>query len=160
MVTPVDADGLVEALQDTTRDLMAVALRSLDAADSVGLRHMRLLLTINDQGETSCTALAGALGISGSTVTRLADHLERSGHLTRRPHPDNRSVIILKLTDRGGSAVGDVLRWRAQVFERISAPLEPEVRARTAEGLRALHALLAAEIAVGFSDPSSDVDHP
>ena len=130
----------VEAFQTAARDLVGVALRSLEALDGeVTLPQFRLLLTMNELGRAPSSQVAQALGLGASSVTRLADRLLASGHLLRGTDPAHRSVVTLELSGRGRELVARVLASRQQELERILGRLAPEQRAAAAAGLRALH---------------------
>lgn len=49
---------------------------------------------------TSQDALARALYVNKSSVTRHLTHLEQTGFLTRTPDPDDRRVLLLHPTDK------------------------------------------------------------
>lgn len=130
----------IEAFQIATRDLVGLALRSLEViGGEVTLPQLRLLLVLRDLEPCPSVRVAEALGLGASSVTRLADRLVGSGHVTRGGDPANRSVVTLALSDRGHHVVAEVMRARAAEFERILARLSPQTRAETAAGLRELH---------------------
>lgn len=138
--------GEVDAFETATRDLVGLALRSVHDLD-VTLSQYRLLLTLHDLGPSSSSACAAALGVVGSSITRLADRLLASGHLVRGTHPDNRSMVTLHLTDAGRQVVDEVNDNRRRELRRALAHLDPEVRAACTSALRQLHAPLTAGIA-------------
>ncbi|WP_084704495.1 MarR family winged helix-turn-helix transcriptional regulator [Phaeacidiphilus oryzae] len=134
----------VQAFQQATRDLIGIALRSLDeTGDGVSLPQMRLLLALRDLGRCSSSQVARALGLGASSVTRLADRLAASGHLQRGRDPESRRVVALELSLRGRELVERALAWRRRELRRVLAALTPEQRAATAEGLRSLHRVVA-----------------
>ncbi|WP_081622498.1 MarR family winged helix-turn-helix transcriptional regulator [Jongsikchunia kroppenstedtii] len=133
----------VDVLLTATRDLVAFATATLDEASEVTLPQMRLMFAIDDRGSASCGALASALGLSGSSITRLADRLVGSGHVARDINPDNRSVVMLSLTDAGRDTVEAVVERRARVFRDALGRLDPALRAGLVEGLSELHDALA-----------------
>lgn len=45
--------------------------------------------------------IAARLIISRATVTGLIDSLERRGYAQRRPHPSDRRMLLIELTDKG-----------------------------------------------------------
>ena len=133
-------DDEVDAFQAATRDLIGVALRSLDALDGeVSLPQFRLLLTVRDLGPCPSSHVAHALGLGASSVTRLADRLHASGHLVRGTDARHRGVVTLELTGRGQHLVDQVLTWRRHELRRVLERLAPAERAATAAGLRSLH---------------------
>ncbi|WAL74481.1 MarR family winged helix-turn-helix transcriptional regulator [Kitasatospora sp. YST-16] len=146
--------GEIQAFQTATRDLIGVALRSLEAAgDGVSLPQMRMLLALDDLGCVSCSVVAKELGLGASSVTRLADRLVRSGHVVRGADPHHRSVVTLELSPDGRALIGRVLRWREQELARILARLDPALRAATAEGLAVLHQVVGEDYAADLHGP-------
>lgn len=138
-------DEEVAAFQVATRDLVTVALRSLELLDGeVTLPQFRMLIALREHGRCSSSTAAHALHLGASSVTRLGDRLEHSGHVSRGHDPSNRSVVTLELTERGTKLVDEVLSWRHAELTRIMSGLDPTDRAAAAGGLRAFHQMVAA----------------
>ena len=129
------------AFEVATRDLVGVALRSVEQLE-VSLPQYRLLLTLHGLGRASSTQCAEALGVVGSSVTRLADRLHASGHLVRGVDPDNRSVVTLELTEAGHRVVRRVTTRRRRQLSRALDRLDPAERATCAAVLQELHRTL------------------
>lgn len=142
--TPVDE---LVAFEAATRDLVGVALRSVENLE-VSLPQFRLLMVLADIGKSTSTDCAKALGVVGSSVTRLADRLDSSGHLVRGSDPSNRSIVTLELTPRGRKLVKQVATKRRRDLSRVLDRLDPTERAACASALRDLHEL--------FSDSSTE----
>lgn len=128
----------LSAFEVAVRDLAGLALRSVDKVD-VTLPQFRLLSVLASEGALTSTACAKALGVVGSTVTRLADRLHASGHLTRGSDPANRSVVKLELTDKGRTVVAEVGADRRKELRRVLDRIDPVQRAECAAVLRSLH---------------------
>jgi DNA-binding MarR family transcriptional regulator len=121
----------VEALQEATRVLTGVALRSLDVLDGViTLPQFRMLAVLAELGRARSARVARALGLDASTVTRLADRLVAAGHVARGSDPRHRSVVTLGLTPSGQRLVGAVSQWRRRELSRIVAALPPATRSQ------------------------------
>jgi DNA-binding MarR family transcriptional regulator len=135
------ADELV-AFEVAARDLVGLALRSVESLE-VSLSQFRLLLVLHELGRSTSTHCAQALGVVGSSVTRLADRLHASGHLVRGSDPGNRSVVTLELTDSGRRVVRQVTNRRRRELGRVLDRLDPTERAVCASALTKLHALLS-----------------
>lgn len=117
---------LVEVLQAVTRVLVGVALRSIDIpGGAVSLPQFRVLAVLADLGPTRSGRLARALGLEPSTVTRLADRLVASGHVTRSGDPQHRGVVTLSLTADGHDLVTQVAQWRRRELSRMADQLAP-----------------------------------
>jgi DNA-binding MarR family transcriptional regulator len=130
------------AFEIATRDLVGVALRSV-ADLEVSLSQFRLLVVVRELGRPSSTRCAQALGVVGSSITRLADRLDASGHLVRMPDPDNRSVVVLELTEAGRRVVEQVTTSRRRQLGQALDHLEPHERATCVAALAKLHDALA-----------------
>lgn len=129
------------AFEVATRDLVGVALRSVEQLE-VSLPQFRLLLVLDELGRSTSTQCAQALGVVGSSVTRLADRLDASGHLVRGADPANRSVVTLELTESGRRLVRTVASRRRRELSHVLARLDPSQRAACAAALRTMHELL------------------
>ncbi len=136
----------LSAFEAATRDLVGVALRSVDRLE-ISLPQYRLLVVLQERGTSTSTECAQALGVVGSTVTRLADRLDASGHLVRGSDPTNRSVVTLQLTDVGRKLVRQVTTRRRRELSRILDRLDPAQRAACTEALRSFHELLSDDYA-------------
>ena len=131
--------AMVAVLQAATRVLAGVALRSLDVLDGmVSLPQFRVLAVLDDLGCSRPTQVARALGLDGSTVTRLADRLVAAGYVTRGSDLGNRTVVTLELTDTGRDLVTQVAGWRRQELTRILGRLESGERDTLTAVLRRL----------------------
>lgn len=130
------------AFEIATRDLVGVALRSVEDLE-VSLSQFRLLVVVRELGRPSSTRCAQALGVVGSSITRLADRLDASGHLIRIPDPDNRSVVALELTDAGRRVVEQVTTSRRRQLGQALDRLDPDERATCVAALAKLHDALA-----------------
>ena len=129
----------VEALQAATRVLAGVALRSLDGLDgAVSLPQFRVLAVLADLGRARSGRVARALGLQASTVTRLADRLVASGHVTRGSDPRHRGVVTLALTRDGQHLVDQVQERRRGELSRILGSLAPADREAATRTLRQL----------------------
>ena len=106
------------------RRLMRIA--GIDAHES-GLAILRLLRRV---GPVSVTVLAEHLGVNQSTASRQVAPLETAGLVSRTPHPRNRRIALLDLTEAG---VGVCEQVRAVSHADIAWAVrdwEPEDRAR------------------------------
>jgi DNA-binding MarR family transcriptional regulator len=121
----------VEALQEATRVLAGVALRSLDVlGGAITLTQFRMLAVLAELGRARSARVARALSLDASTVTRLADRLVAAGHVARGSDPRHRSVVTLELTPSGQRLVSVVSVWRQRELSRIVAALPPAARSQ------------------------------
>jgi DNA-binding MarR family transcriptional regulator len=137
-----DSSRAVEALVAAIPVLVGVATHAIEAfGDEVSLTQFRLLRALAELGSTPSAVVAERLGSAPSSVTRLADRLEDSGHLVRHRERPNRSVVRLELTGAGRELVDRVIAARRReltdVVDRLPAGSGKQVAA-------ALEAVVAA----------------
>ncbi|MEU9351264.1 MarR family transcriptional regulator [Streptomyces griseoloalbus] len=82
--------------------LMAMAGVPLDRAAVALLRQMA------DTEPMRPGELAARLGVEASHITRTVQQLEKSGHATRVPDPDDRRAQRIELTDAGREAIARI----------------------------------------------------
>lgn len=146
----------VDALLAATRDLVGVALRSLDVLDgAVSLPQFRLLVALDELGRTPSSRVAAFLGLGPSSVTRMVDRLSEAGLVARGGDPANRSVVTLELTERGRELVGAVLaRRRAELGQALDR-LTPDESDTVSAALRLLHEAIGAGLPDGAPRPTA-----
>jgi DNA-binding MarR family transcriptional regulator len=132
----------VVAFDALARVLIGLALDGVQAAaGAVTLTQFRLLLTLDGLGRVPSSHLAAALGSNASSVTRLADKLEKHGYLTRGADDHNRSIVTLGVSAEGHRLVVEVLARRhaslATILDRMD-PVERETATRAAAHFAAL----------------------
>ena len=67
-------------------------------SDGLDLRARMLLQDLGLEGESAILEVRQRLRLTPSTLTSLADRLERDGYLERRRHPTDRRTVVLALT--------------------------------------------------------------
>ncbi|MGH9101383.1 MAG: MarR family winged helix-turn-helix transcriptional regulator [Acidimicrobiales bacterium] len=141
---PVDPEAdaaagpVVEAVLRASRALVAVAARSLaGAGEDVTLPQYRAMVVLAGQGPQGVAALAGALGVSPSTATRMCDRLVRKGLVRRRAGRQDRRQVRLALTEAGRRLVDDVSDRRRGEIARIVGAVPGEAHGHLVEALEA-----------------------
>jgi DNA-binding MarR family transcriptional regulator len=71
---------------------------------ALDLRARMLIQELGLNGETPILMARRSLRLTPSTLTSLADRLERDGYLERRRHPADRRTVVLALTSAGKRA--------------------------------------------------------
>lgn len=147
-------EGDLDVFEVATRDLVGVALRSLTAINDVlTLPQFRLMLVLHEQRALPSTHVAQALGLAGSSVTRMADKLCAAGYVERGNEPSHRSVVTLSLTTRGHAVVREAVADRRRELAQLLERLDPQTRAACVAGLRELHVHAGDEYTIGTQSP-------
>src|SRR4051794_34804852 len=122
-------DAAVSAQQQAWKLVLEVFLeqrsRMLSAAQEFGLAPQQAfaIVRLKVDEPTTMGELAQALRCDNSNVTGIADRLEAAGLAERRPHPSDRRVKTLVLTERGEAVrrgYQDRLGHAPPVFEAMS----------------------------------------
>ncbi len=140
-IDPVDVEAVTSAVLTASRLLVAVAARSLAAAqDAVTLPQFRLLVVLATRGDLKLAGVAEQLAVNPSTALRMVERLEGAGMVTRAANPEVRREVIVALTDAGRRVVDDVTaRRRAEIAATVAA-MEPAERTQLVRALRAFAA--------------------
>jgi DNA-binding MarR family transcriptional regulator len=153
-VPPSPSDREVRAFHTAGRDLIGIALRSLEVAgDRLSLPKFRMLLVLNDLGPVASARVAASLGVNASSVSRLADRLVEEGYVSRGSDSHSRSVVTLELSEAGQRLVKRVLAWRHDELERLLAGVEPGVRSSATVALEQFAQAASASYSLEFPGP-------
>jgi DNA-binding MarR family transcriptional regulator len=107
--------------------------------DRAGYLALRMLDAL---GPVSTKALATALNLDASTVTRQVTALESAGFVDRRPDPVDRRSSTIVLTAEGRRTMGGVERERRQGMEELIADWEEDERNALGRSLHRLNVSL------------------
>jgi DNA-binding MarR family transcriptional regulator len=64
-------------------------------------REIKVMILLGDKGETTMTELAAAIDAPLSTVTRIADKLERKGLIKRSRSDRDRRIVVVAASEKG-----------------------------------------------------------
>jgi DNA-binding MarR family transcriptional regulator len=98
--------------------------------------------------------IARRLGLTTPTVTRAATRMEAAGLLRREPHPGDRRLVRLRLTDRGRELEKDIDEQTRQLTERALATLGAGERAALVRALRQIRRNLGTAADPGQEAPA------
>ena len=120
----------VAAFEQLTRALVGITVKSLQALGEteVTVAQFRLLLALDGLGRVPSSALASALGMVASSVTRLVDRLQAAGLVSRGADEHNRSIVTLEVTMAGRDLVTAVLERRHALLAAVLDTMDPQVR--------------------------------
>ncbi|MEU9794208.1 helix-turn-helix domain-containing GNAT family N-acetyltransferase [Streptomyces sparsogenes] len=116
----------------------------------------RLLWEIGDRGQ-DLRRLRERLGLDSGYASRLLRALERDGLVTVEPHPEDRRVRTVRLTDAGRAERATLDRRSDELAGSLLEPLNAAQRARLVAAMGEVDRLLTA--ATVILDPV-DPDHP
>ncbi|MBJ6725454.1 MarR family winged helix-turn-helix transcriptional regulator [Geomesophilobacter sediminis] len=91
-------------------------------------REVKVMIHLGDRGETTMTELADAVGTPLSTVTRIADRLERKGMIARSRSDRDRRIVVVSTSDQGQALHNAVREQQLAVSAKILEILTSEER--------------------------------
>ncbi len=122
----------IELMRGVVRGVQTLVAESARAA---GLRHtdfVALCRLVSVDGLTG-VELGRSLGLNASSVTELADRLERTGMVARARSEHDRRVVMLTATVRGRgvveAALGPVLQEAGEIVAKLGEEQLPVVAA-------------------------------
>src|SRR4051794_6542685 len=119
-----------------TKHALAAATAAAFSRHGVHQGQQFILRQLWAEGGQTPGEIARRLGLATPTVTRAATRMEAAGLLRREPHPRDRRLVRLVLTERGRALEDAIGREMAQLHERALATLGPAERAALIEALR------------------------
>lgn len=126
--TARDNAALVDLLWLVMRRIWEDAERRL-APSGLTMKHSWALRALDEP--VSMSGLAERLGIDASYVTAIADQLEERGLIERRPHPTDRRIKSLALTDEGRRVRDQILveLWTTvPILDGLTTPERQDLR--------------------------------
>ncbi len=127
------------------RDTILAAQRSAHRVFAEMLRPVGLtpawaevLTTLHDQGPLSIRELSLFLICEADHPSRLIGRMEDNGLISRSPNPRDKRAVKLDLTDKGRSAVNEVLRIETSFNRWIENQLNEDHVATTIDTLQRL----------------------
>jgi DNA-binding MarR family transcriptional regulator len=119
---------------EATRRALPIAPHgTLDRASYLILRHLDVA------GPQNVSALAAALHLDGSTVTRQVAALVRAGLVTRGPDPQDRRGAVIAATPTGLDRMSAVRKAREELYAQMLATWSEEDRRTLATLLHRLN---------------------
>jgi DNA-binding MarR family transcriptional regulator len=126
-----------QRLEDRIIDAMALLsriseayLEDLAATFSTGMRRgtVQPLTVLHRIGASRVTALAAALGLDRTTVTRHLDELASHGLVTRRPDERDRRAMVVSLTPSAAAHLDALQDRNRRRVRQLCADWTPEER--------------------------------
>lgn len=107
-------------MKDTLSALNALhqwelAVNAALKALKLSIGQARAILLLHQHGPIAIGQFAGVYGLSKSTLTVIADSIERLGLLQRRRSPTDRRVVTISLTEQGVALVPQIQAALANV---------------------------------------------
>lgn len=110
----------------------------------VSMTNLHVLRLLSEHGDMPMSRLADLLDVSLSNATGLVDRMAERALIERVRVPDDRRVVLARITDGGRRTLEEAEVMRHQTFERMLGRLDERQLARLLESLTDMHAAVAA----------------
>ena len=99
------------ALSDQIFNTLIPELPQQWLSADVTLVQLRLLFVLNSTGPKRMSDLASAMDAAMSTTTGIVDNLVKKEMVAREADPQDRRVVVCRLTKKGEELAGGLWRW-------------------------------------------------
>ena len=101
----------------------------------VSMTHLHLMWMLDRHGDLTMGRLADLLDVSLSNATGLIDRMAERGLVERARVPDDRRVVVIRISDHGREVLREVDLVREDLITTILARLDEAQLERVAEAL-------------------------
>jgi len=98
-----------------------------------------IMVRIAHEGSSSLVELSKMLGHAHTAILRHIDNLEEKGYLKRTPHPRDRRIKIVDLTEKGLDIVPQITSIVANIHQQALADFSKTENEQLFRFLRRLH---------------------
>ncbi len=83
------------------------------------IAQLKSLFFISNQGSTNLGGLAAALGVTSTNTTGIIDRLVKQGLVSREENPENRRMLLLRVTGKGEELVARLRERRRGYLSEV-----------------------------------------
>jgi DNA-binding MarR family transcriptional regulator len=135
-------DSIVAQFRASLGELRCVGSERL-VRHGVSMAHLHVMSMLDRHGELPMSRVAELLGVSDSNATGLVDRMEEHGFVERVRHPEDRRVVLVRISDRGRQILADVEVLRDDLVVRIMGRLDTAQLERLAVALNDVASVVA-----------------
>ena len=145
-------DTILADFRATMTELKCVGSERL-LRQGISMTQLHILHMLDRHGEMAMSRLAEVLDVSVSNATGLVDRMEERGLIARTRVPEDRRVVLVQVTSKGLTMLGDAEALRDDVLRRVLVRIDPSHLDEIACAMTDLRTAVEAEV----SDPASNI---
>jgi DNA-binding MarR family transcriptional regulator len=154
MTTDATKAAIIDDFRASMGELKCVGSERLVRL-GISMAQLHVMHMLEGHGELAMSRLADMLDVSFSAATGLVDRVEERGFVERIRVPEDRRVVLVRITPAGRQMLDDVELVRAALIERVLDQLDDRQLAGVASAMADLRMAVASTIA----DPGSHHSH-
>jgi len=121
----------------------------------ISMSQLHVMHLLERHGELAMSRLADMLDVSFSAATGLVDRVEERGFVERIRVPEDRRVVLVRITPAGRQMLEDVEVVRTEIIQHVLDQLDPS----QLDGVATAMAALRVAFLSTFADPISGAHH-
>jgi len=137
MTTPLHRDPLMSDLFECFRGFKKLMHGVVTPHDLAGT-HVQALRVLSMQKCSTMSRLTDCMHVSPGASTGIIDRLCKLGLVDRTPHPEDRRVVQVCLTDKGQEFVLSLQEEMLHAFNQVRAKLSEAEQEAVSAGLHVL----------------------
>jgi DNA-binding MarR family transcriptional regulator len=139
-------DAIVGQFRSSFSELRCVASERL-VQHGVSMSHLHLMSMLDRHGELAMSRIAELLDVSDSNATGLIDRMEERGFVERFRDPNDRRVVLVRVSERGRQILTDVEVVRDDLMRKVLGRLDAPQLDRLGLAVNDVSAALATVVA-------------
>jgi DNA-binding MarR family transcriptional regulator len=155
-VAPSNADPLIDSIVGELHRMIG-SLRCAGTGRMVkagiSMTHLHILWVLEHHGELTMSRLAEMLDVSFSNATGLIDRMEERGLVERVRVPDDRRVVIVRVSPEGIRVRDEIEALKHDRMRSILERLSPDQLTRLLAAVGDLRGAVGAEIGTDHLQP-------
>ncbi len=117
--------GLASAMRVSVMRLSRRLRNEREVSDDLTANHLAVLGTLTRHDALTIGELAALEKVQPPSMTRIVDRLTEKGLVRREPHPDDRRLVVVKLTSTADAVIREARRrkeaWLALRLKELTA---------------------------------------
>jgi DNA-binding MarR family transcriptional regulator len=158
----VVVDGIIARFRAAYRELRCVGSERM-LRQGLSMGHLHAMSILERHGELPMSGLAEMLDVSLSNTTGLVDRMEERGLIERHRVPDDRRVVMVRITEKGREALAEADVLKEELLRAILHTLERPSLERLAAALDdvqgAVSAILRTDVASDWHEHAHRQGH-
>jgi DNA-binding MarR family transcriptional regulator len=137
-----DRQALIQHILKLSEEIYNMLIPSLPREwleSDITVAQLRVLLVLHTEGPSRMSSIASAIGVALSTATGIVDHLVRKDLVLRDADPQDRRLVICKLSPEGQELANRLWTWGQSQIEKLLESLTAEQLQKAAEVTEFLH---------------------